>query len=129
MLTLLAVPALADGDDSLTDESDSGETITTGSSDAETEDDGLSKTAIAWIIVGAALVVVAVIFVLRYRAKIGGFFRLYKSELKKVSWLSWSQTKKSTLVVLVVLLVCAVVICLLDYALSSGFLAIINALK
>jgi len=41
-------------------------------------------------------------------------------------WLSWDQTKKSTLVVLVVLIICAVVICLLDYGLSKGIMAFID---
>ena len=63
---------------------------------------------------------------IKFREKIKKFLRVYKSESKKIVWLPWDQTKKSTLVVCVVLIVCAAVICLLDVGLSKGFLAFIG---
>ncbi len=87
----------------------------------ETDGNGLSVAAIVWICVGAAIVIAGIILGIKFRAKIAKALRVYKSEFKKVSWLSWEQTRKSTLVVLVVLIVCTAVICLLDFALSKGF--------
>ena len=78
------------------------------------------------LIIAAAVLAVAVVLGIKYREKIKKFLRVYKSELKKVVWFPWDQTKKSTLVVIVVLLICAVAICLLDFGLSKAILAFIN---
>ena len=43
-----------------------------------------------------------------------------------MTWLSWAETKRSTIVVLIALIVCALVICLLDFGLSEGINAIIR---
>ena len=99
MISLFAVPVFAD--------------------DA-TQSAGLDTATIVWIIVGAVLLVVAVILVIKFREKIAKGLRVYKSEFKKVSWLSWEQTGKSTLIVLVVLVACAAAICLMDLALGEG---------
>ena len=61
-------------------------------------------------------------FFVRVAVRIKKFFKDYSSEMKKIVWLPWDQTKKSTLVVCVVLVVCAAVICLLDVGLSKGFI-------
>ena len=87
---------------------------------------GLSTGAIVGIIVGAVVLVVAVVLCIKFREKISKFLRVYKSEVKKIVWLPWDQTKKNTWVVLVVLFVCAAVICLLDFGLGHGILAFIN---
>ena len=102
MISLFAVPVFAD--------------------DAHNHDKpaGLDTATIVWIIVGAVLLVVAVILAIKFRENIVKGLRVYKSEFKKVSWLSWEQTRKSTLVVLVVLIVCAVAICLMDLALGEA---------
>ena len=76
-----------------------------------------------WAIVGGVVVIAAVVLAIIFREKIGKFLRVYKSEWKKIVWLPWDQTKKSTLVVLVVLIVCAAVICLLDLGLFKGITA------
>ena len=76
-----------------------------------------------WAIVGGVVVIAAVVLGIIFREKIGKFLRVYKSEWKKIVWLPWNQTKKSTLVVLVVLIVCATVICLLDLGLFKGITA------
>ena len=96
---------------------------------AEEATQGLSTAAIVWIVIGGILVVAGVVLGIKYREKIAKALRVYKSEFKKVSWLSWKDTKKSSLVVLVVLAACALVICLLDLGLSKGLLAMIQALR
>ena len=95
----------------------------------ETHQEGLSTAAIVWIVIGGILVVAGVVLGIKYREKIVKALRVYKSEFKKVSWLSWKDTKKSSLVVLVVLAACALVICLLDLGLSKGLLAMVQALR
>ena len=95
----------------------------------ETHQEGLSTAAIVWIVIGGVLVVAGVVLGIKYREKIVKALRVYKSEFKKVSWLSWKDTKKSSLVVLGVLVACAVVICLLDLGLSEGLLAMVQALR
>ncbi len=99
MISLFAVPVFAD--------------------DA-TQPAGLDTATIVWIIVGAVLLVVAVVLVIKFREKILKGLRVYKSEFKKVSWLSWEQTRKSTLIVLVVLVAFAVAICVMDLALGEA---------
>ena len=91
-----------------------------------TDNKGLSTGTIVGLIVAAVLLVVAIVLCIVFREKIGKFFRVYKSEIKKIVWLPWSQTKKSTLVVLVVLIICAIAICFIDLGLSKGFLAFIK---
>ncbi|MBR3894222.1 MAG: preprotein translocase subunit SecE [Clostridia bacterium] len=87
---------------------------------------GLTVGAYIGIGVAVVVLVVAVVLCIKFREKIGKFFRTYKSESKKISWLSWEQTKKSTWVVLVVLVICAAAICLLDFGLGHGILAFIE---
>ncbi len=117
MISLFALPAFAD-DHAGHDHGD--ETV---------EPEGLSTAAIVWIVIGGVLVVAGVVLGIKYREKIAKGLRVYKSEFKKVSWLSWKDTKKSSLVVLGVLVACALVICLLDLGLYNGLLALIQALR
>ena len=81
------------------------------------------------LIIAAVVLAVAVVLGIKYREKIKKFLRVYKSELKKVVWMPWDQTKKSTLVVLVVMIACAVTISLLDWGLGEGFLSFIRLFK
>ena len=106
-ISLFAIPAFAEDG---------------AASDAGKVDVGL----IVGLSIGAVVLIALVVLCIKFWDKIKKFFRVYKSESKKVVWLSWSQTRKSTLVVLVVLAVCAVVICLLDLGLSQGILAFIK---
>ena len=108
MISLFALPAFADG--------------------ANTTTAKLSTADIIWIIIGGVLVVAGVVLGIKYRENIVKALRVYKSEFKKVSWLSWKDTKKSSLVVLGVLVACALVICLLDLGLYNGLLAMVQAL-
>ena len=116
MISLFALPAFAD--DHAGHDHDHEE---------EVAQEGLSTAAIVWIVIGGVLVVAGVVLGIKFREKIAKGLRVYKSEFKKVSWLSWKDTKKSSLIVLGVLVACALVICLLDLGLFKGFLALINA--
>ena len=90
------------------------------------EKKGLSTNAIVWIVVGSVVLIAAVVLCIVFRKRVGKFLRVYKSEVKKIVWLPWDQTKKSTLVVLVILIICATAICLVDLGLSKGFLAFLK---
>ena len=105
-LSLFAIPAFAE--------------------EADAAKKGLSTGTIVTLIVTAVIVVAAVVLCIVFREKVKKFLRVYKSEVKKIVWLPWNQTRKSTLVVVIVLVVCAAAICLLDFGLSKGFLAFIN---
>ena len=74
-------------------------------------------------ILGAILVLV-IVLAIRNRAKVSKVAGEYESEVKRVTWLA--ETKRSTIVVLIALIVCALVICLLDFGLSEGINAIIR---
>ena len=87
---------------------------------------GVNVGLIVGLCIGAVVLIVAAVLCVKFWDKIKKFFRVYKSEAKKIVWLSWAQTKKSTGVVLLVLVVCAIVICLLDLGLSQGILAFIK---
>ncbi len=81
------------------------------------------------LIVAGAVLLVAVVLCIIFREKLKKWLRVYKSEIKKIVWLPWPQTRKSTLVVLVALIVCALVICLLDLGLNKGFLKLIDLIS
>ena len=116
MISLFALPAFAEEDHTGHDHAE------------ETTQEGLSTAAIVWIVIGGVLVVAGVVLGIKYRENIVKALRVYKSEFKKVSWLSWKDTKKSSLIVLVVLAACALVICLLDLGLYEGMIALIKKL-
>ena len=120
MISLFALPAFADDHAGHDHDHDHEE---------EVAQEGLSTAAIVWIVIGGVLVVAGVVLGIKYREKIAKGLRVYKSEFKKVSWLSWKDTKKSSLVVLGVLVACALVICLLDLGLYNGLLAMVQALR
>ena len=52
--------------------------------------------------------------------RISHFFRGYKSELKKIVWSPWKQVRKNSVVVFAVVVVCAAIICVLDFLISRG---------
>ena len=83
------------------------------------------------IVVGVlvALLIALAIVLLKKREKVASFVKAYESETKRITWLSWKDTKKSTIVVLIGLAVCVLAICLLDMGLSEGFLWFVNLFK
>ena len=79
------------------------------------------------IFVVAVIACVIIFFVLPSRREgTLKFFRSLKSECKKVSWYTWKQTWKGTLIVLVTVVAIAAAIGLLDLAFSKGISAIDN---
>lgn len=86
----------------------------------------LSTPAKVWLIVGVVALIAAVVLCIVFRKKLAKLFRVYKSEVKKIVWFPWAQTKKSTLLVWVILIISALVICLLDLGLGRGLVAILN---
>ena len=94
--------------------------------DGTADTNKLSVPTIVGLCILGALVIAAVVLCIIFREKVKKFLRVYKSESKKIVWLPWDQTKKSTWVVLIVLAISAVVICLLDLGLSRGLNAFIS---
>ena len=114
MISLFALPAFADdheGHDHAT------EAVT----------NNLVKI-IPWIVLGGVVVVGVAVLLIKCPEKIKKGLLVYKSEFKKVSWLSWKETKKNSLIVLGMLAACALVICLLDLGLYEGTIALIKQL-
>ena len=83
---------------------------------------------IPWAVLGGVIVIGVAVLLIKGPEKISKGLRVYKSEFKKVSWLSWKETKKSSLIVLGMLAACALVICLLDLGLYEGMIALIKKL-
>ena len=139
MISLFAMPAFAheghengttggeQSTETTTEATTEGSTEASTGSTSDKKDDGkLGVGGIIGICIAAAIVVVAVVFGVKYRENIVKYLRVLKSESKKIVWFPWDQTKKNTLVVLIVLIACAAAICLLDFALNKGFLAFIG---
>ena len=86
-----------------------------------------SSSSIPWkliITIAVAVVIVAVLFILtrtktKFGQKIAKFFKDYKSETKKITWMPWKELVKATATVLVILAVAAIFVGLLDFAFSS----------
>ena len=115
MVSLFALPAFADEHE--------------GHDHATTTTDANLVKIIPWIVLGGVVVVGVAVLLIKCPEKIAKGLRVYKSEFKKVSWLSWKETKKSSLIVLGMLAACALVICLLDLGLYEGMVALIQKLK
>ena len=96
--------------------------------DHATENNNLVQI-IPWAALGGVVVIGIAVLLIKCPEKIAKGLRVYKSEFKKVSWLSWKETKKSSLVVLGMLAAFALVICLLDLGLYEGLMALINKLS
>lgn len=81
------------------------------------------------IVIIGIIVIVAVVLIIKFRAKLGAFLRSVKSELKKIVWASGSDTRKNFLVVVVITVVIAAVIGILDFAFSKGIAGIVELIK
>ena len=53
-------------------------------------------------------------------SRIASFARSIKSEVKKISWSTWTDVRKNTIVVVVVIAICAVGLAIVDYVFSWG---------
>ena len=83
------------------------------------EDNKLVETIISVSIIGVTLIAVAIFCIIK-REKVGKFFRSLKSEMKKIVWFSWKDTRKNTIVVIIAVVIIAVFIGLLDFAFNNG---------
>ena len=122
MISLFALPAFAEDDHEGHDHEGHDHATET------VAENNLVKS-IPWIVLGGVVVVGVAVLLIKCPEKIAKGLRVYKSEFKKVSWLSWKETKKSSLIVLGMLAACALVICLLDLGLYKGLIALIQKLN
>ena len=74
----------------------------------------------------AAILIAVVVLGLKKITKVKSVVREYESEVKRITWFPWKDTKKSTVVVLIAVVVCSAVICLLDLGLAKGIIAFIG---
>lgn len=102
---------------------------TTADESTEEEDKGLSTFDIVSLIILGVLVIIGVVYCLKNREKVGKFLRSLRSEFKKISWSSWKDVRKNTLVVIVVVIAVALVIAGMDFLFSRGILAMKSLLS
>lgn len=101
----------------------SSEAVSDAESDATEEETGSN---IPWKLIISLIVIVAIVAILFILAKtnsklgqrIAKFFKDYKSEISKISWMPRNELVRSTLVVLAVIVASAIVIGLLDLLFS-----------
>ena len=126
----------SDTDESITDESgeasdtessasdgssEQAQSITENSSEAE----GAGSSWTGWIIAGAILIIIGTAIFVSIKKKnafgqrLVKFFKNYKSEIKKIVWLSRKETFRQTGIVLIIIVVACVFLGLLDYAFTS----------
>ena len=60
------------------------------------------------------------------KGKTAGFWKGFKSELKKIVWPTWKQVLKNAGIVIVIVGICAVAIGALDVAFRAGFDALVD---
>ena len=114
-------------------EATSSEASAESSATSENREEQKAPSNIPWkliITVAVVLVIAAVLFILaktnsKLGQKIAKFFKDYKSEIGKISWMPRKDLVRSTLVVLAVLIVASLAIGLLDY----GFSALVRLLS
>ena len=90
------------------------------------EKKGMSTFDIVSLAILGALIVVGVIYCLKNKEKVGKFLRSLKSEFKKISWSSWRDVRKNTLVVIIVVIAVAILIGVIDVLFSKGIIALDN---
>ena len=72
--------------------------------------------------VGAVILIALVVLVIKFRAKIPGWWKGLKSECGKITWCPKDKLKKNTLVVVVIILAIAIAIGVLDFVFSRGMI-------
>ena len=90
---------------------------------------GMSTFNIISLIILGLLAIVGLIYCLMNREKVGKFLRSLRSELKKISWSTWKDVRKNTLVVIVVVVAIGLLIAGVDFLFSRGILAMKNILS
>ena len=86
---------------------------------SESDIEGIKNTLIINGAIILAIIVIAVVLVIRFRKSLFSFLRTVKSELKKIVWSSKENTRKSFLVVVVVAVAFALGTFLIDFALGE----------
>ena len=122
MFSLFSVSVFAEDASSSTNDSSSSTTTDDHDhdhDDDEKEESNIVETIISLSIVGVVLIAVAVYCIVK-REKVGKFFRALKSEMKKIVWFSWKDTRKSSIVVIVAVVLISIVIGVLDFAFNNG---------
>lgn len=113
------------------------ETKNTAETDAETnvpttgenkEKKSLSTGDIVSLAILGVVIIIAAIYCIKNREKVGKFFRSIKSEFKKIVWSPWNQVRKNTVVVVVVVVAIALIIGIADYIFSNGIRSLANLL-
>ena len=129
MFSLFSVSVFAEDASSSTNDSSSSTTTDDHDHDHDHDDEkeetNIVETIISLSIVGVVLIAVAVYCIVK-REKVGKFFRALKSEMKKIVWFSWKDTRKSSIVVIVAVVLIAIVIGVLDYAFNNGIKLLYN---
>ena len=130
MFSLFSVSVFAEDASSSTNDSSSSTTTDDHDHDHDHDDDekeesNIVETIISLSIVGVVLIAVAVYCIVK-REKVGKFFRALKSEMKKIVWFSWKDTRKSSVVVIVAVVLISIVIGVLDFAFNNGIKLLYN---
>ena len=104
------------------EETTTGATTTTAATETGLTDaqKSLQKTLIINAIIVGVIIAIIVIVAIKFRTKLGDFFRSVKSERKKIVWSSKENTKKSFLVVIVVAIAIALLLFIVDFAFKTG---------
>jgi len=123
MFSLFSVSVFAEDASSSTTDSSSSSTVDDDHAGHDHGDEkkefNLVETIISLSIVGVVAIAVAIYCIVK-REKVGKFFRALKSEMKKIVWFSWNDTKKNSIVVIVAVVIIAAFIGLLDLAFNNG---------
>lgn len=117
-----------------TSESDASGDASSSTSDTSSTDDAATGSKTPWglfVFLGLCVIFVIVCIICvksdnAFGQRISKFLRDYKSEFKKITWLSPKDLLKQTALVLVVLIVAAAVLGLLDWAFSSLINLLVN---
>jgi len=74
---------------------------------------------IVTLIVVAVIVIAGLIYYLKNKEKVHKFMRGFKGEFSKVSWVSKTEVRKNTIIVVVIVIISVVAIALLDFVFSK----------
>ena len=113
MFSVFSVPAFAH------EETSSAAATTGDGHNHEEEESNLVETIVSLCIIGAIVVIIAAYCIIK-REKVGKFVRSIKSEMKKIVWFSWKDTRKNSIVVIVAVVLIALCIGILDLAFHEG---------
>ena len=74
---------------------------------------------IVTLVVVAVIVIAGLIYYLKNKEKVHKFMRGFKGEFSKVSWVSKTEVRKNTIIVVVIVIISVVAIALLDFVFSK----------